>query len=115
MTLPKKDFKIRVSPYTISVIYTKKLSAGDNTRGAVEAFGDWNFPKLQIRLSSSMNTSPHHLENTFLHELIHAMWDISGLSEFYDKGNKKVSEELLAERLSHSLQMFFQDNPTLLK
>ena len=108
MNLPKKDFKIKISPYVIDVIYVKKCETFNKEKFV---YGSWNQEKLRINLSTRYNSNPQQLENTFLHEILHAMFNTSGL----DLLGKKSTEESACDRLAHSLQAFLHDNPKLFK
>lgn len=108
MNLPKKDFKIRVSPYNVDVLYREKCPTKVTKDKYVQ--GDWDIEKLTITLSTKHNTKPDQMTNTFLHEVLHALVDTTGIDI-----NKKWTEEFIVDRLSHGLQAFISDNPKLFK
>lgn len=110
MIIPAKDFKIKISPFVIDVVYlnTTKISGKDN-------FGTFDFKKLQITISKNYNKNPQQLENTLIHEVFHAIWEINGVKSVSGSPSDPEVEENFIERLTAGWQGFLVDNPKLFK
>lgn len=89
--IPLPD-SMRIGPYTVPV-----------WRDIMDDCGEYDPPTLTIRIKNGM---PESLEReTFVHELLHAVWDCAGLPT--------KNEEKIIDRLATSLTDAFLDNPQL--
>lgn len=112
MNIPATNFKIKINPYVVDVIYQNTVDVGDKK----DNFGAYNFSKLKISISRKMNTSSQQLQNTLIHEVMHVMWDTAGLAQFnVDVSEQKATlqEETIVERFANSWHAFINDNSFL--
>jgi hypothetical protein len=110
MNIPAKDFKIKVGQYIIDVVYRNntKLEGKEN-------YGSFELKDLRIIISKKWNKNKQQLENTFLHESLHAIWEIFGVKDVGGTAGDAEAEEIFVERLTAGLQSFIVDNPKLFK
>jgi uncharacterized alkaline shock family protein YloU len=110
MNIPTHNFKIKISPFVIDVVYQKlsKISGKDN-------YGSFDFRKLQIIISKKYNLNPQQLENSVIHEVLHAIWEINGVKDVSGDAHDAGVEEAFVERITAGLQSFIVDNPKLFK
>lgn len=71
--------------------------------------GDWDHKTNTIRVKRRMK--PQIKASTLLHESLHAMFEISGLS---DKMKAELEEEIIRQIESH-LYQFIKDNPEVVR
>lgn len=109
MTLPKENFTIKVGPYTYSVEYNTDIAHGTDTLGSCH--------KDTLKIFLDPRLHPLVLEETFLHEALHALCSVSNLDINLEDGDTKrdVGEEELVSRLSTVLFQFIIDNPELFR
>lgn len=98
MALPKK-IRIGYRDYTIVPIKSQHMEMN-------EAFGLCNNVEAKIFVCTDM--APEVVADTFLHEIMHAIWYYMGLDD-------KDDEENVVNRLSSGLICAMVDNPELLK
>jgi hypothetical protein len=92
----KPPEKVKVGPYDISVKPLDKSEEKDN-------YGTFSSTDLEIRLKEDFKT-PHIAADTFLHELLHAVWFVHGI-------RAKDGEERIVNTLSTGLAQVIRDNP----
>ena len=93
MNLPAK---LRVGPYDVSIVPLEKSEARDN-------YGAFSSLDLEIRMRDDFKT-PHMAADTFLHEVLHAIWFVHGI-------RAKDGEERIVSTLSTGLSQVIRDNP----
>ena len=108
MNIPAQDFKVKVGEFWIDVIYKEasKVSGRAN-------FGNYNHIKLQIVISRKWNKNKQQLENTLIHEIFHAIWQIFGVHAVSGGADDENAEETFVQRLTSGWQSFMVDNPKL--
>lgn len=109
MNLPKSNFKIKVGPF----IYQVKYSVDVANEGSI--FGSCHNNEQIIFLDP--NKPKQKIEQTFIHELLHACMFVNGLCYRFDKdeSSSKPNEEDIARDMSMTLYQVFIDNPTVFK
>lgn len=105
MTLPKENFQVKVGGFMYDVIYSKDIS----DQGG--CYGSTHYSSQKIFIDPEMHIQMQ--EETFLHEVIHALMFVSGLGYKLEKG--KESEESIIRLLTHPLYQFIKDNNLLFK
>lgn len=93
--------KLGFANWTVEVVEEgsiKSNSEGMNCLGICES------ETFQIKISQGQNDL--HAKNTFIHELLHAIYFVQGLSD-------DVDEEIAVTALANGLQAALQDNPGL--
>lgn len=107
MNIPKKDFSIKVGPFEYEVIYSDDVTHENST------FGSTHNTNQKIFLCPQYKQQK--IEQTFIHELMHALMFISGLSYRFD--SKKIEalpvEEDICRDISILFYQFIEDNPQL--
>jgi hypothetical protein len=108
MNIPAQDFKVKVGEFWIDVIYkeTSKVSGRAN-------FGHYNHINLRIVISRKYNKNQQQLENTLIHEIFHAIWEIFGVHDVSGYASDESAEETFVSRLTSGWQSFMVDNPQL--
>lgn len=106
MTLPKKNFTIKVGPFTYQVKYSLEIAEEG------QAFGSTHNNEQMIFLDP--NKPIQKIEQTFLHEVLHACSFMNGLAyRFEDKEGRKPTEEDVVREMSMSLYQVMKDNPSI--
>jgi len=106
MNLPKKDFKIKIAPFTFDVKYVDELK----TPAGTKANGHIHMIKQEIRLAKDL--TKERTEATLLHEVLHGLIHNTGLRP---KFKENLTEEELVRRLGFALYGFIEDNKELFK
>lgn len=91
----KMPEKVKVGAKTHDVLITDNISLGNNYTGEID------YCKLEIRIRP-MATGK--MEHDFLHEMVHAIFDLNGHS---------VHDEGEVDRIAAALHMIIGDNPGL--
>jgi len=109
MNLPDKNFKVKVGPHTYEVIYSSDITYHGNYIGRCD------ITQLSIFLKPDMPKSVQ--EETFVHEVLHAVIDMAGLSRRLDKEDKEVrsipSSEEIVNEVAPLLYLVIKDNPKI--
>lgn len=106
MTLPKKNFIVKIGPFRYQVIYSEEVA------DEAEVFACCNNNKQLIYLDPDKPLQK--IQQSFLHEVCHACMFVNGLSyRFGDKDSPKPSEEDIAREMSMTLYQVMSDNPLI--
>ncbi len=106
LNLPKKNFNIKVGPYVYRVCYSADIA------NEGQAFGSTHNDNQRIFIDPQRPLQK--MEQTFLHEILHACTFVNGLAyRFEDKETRRPSEEDVVRELSGTLFQFIQDNKFL--
>lgn len=93
---------IRIGPYDHKVI-VKEIIPDDGST----VFGEFSSERLEITIHPSNHPHDHHIVDTLLHEILHGLFEYSGL-------DLKV-EERICSFLGTGLMQVIRDNPELVK
>lgn len=108
MQLPKDSFTVKVGPFVYEVIYSVDVSEQSNSYGSV------NHGTFKIFIDSSKPLQRQ--EESFVHEIIHAIFSVSGLGDRVEEGMKHpAQEEEITRVLGTWWYQFIQDNSSLFK
>lgn len=107
MNLPKTDFHVKVAGLTYEVVYSDDVSTEGNCFGSTHN----NTQKIFLQRNS---IKQQKLDQTFIHELLHAASFISGLCYRYEKDPKPTEEDVVRE-LSTVLHQVLMDNKELFR
>ena len=105
MTIPGKNFKIRVGPFFYEVYLTNQ-----DVIDGEEVYGSTHNSDQKIFLDG--RRTRQKVEQTFIHELLHACCFVNGLSYRFN-GEKKVDEEDVCREMSMTLYQVIRDNPNI--
>ncbi len=95
----KMPSHVIVGPYDVAI---KELDSSD----AEKNYGLFNSEKMEIRLRKEFS-SPQQAADTLLHEILHAVWHISGMSH-------KDGEERLVSSLATQICAVVRQNPGII-
>ena len=101
MKIPKK-IKIRAFVYTVT--------ENQDVANEGNVFGSTHLRRQKIFIEPS--ETQQKKEHTFIHEIIHAVWNQIGLNTRVNKDNPKLEEEII-DGLSHGLYQVLKDNNLL--
>lgn len=101
MTIPKE---LKVGGLMYDVIFSKQVA----DEGQV--FGSTHFKNQTIYLDPDQKANK--IEETFIHEALHAVWWQSGLSARHDKETPRLQEEIISA-LSFGIFQVLKDNDLL--
>ena len=104
MNLPKKNFKIKIGPFVYEVIYSEGLAEEGDYFGCT--YND------QQKIILDPNKKEQKLEQTFIHELLHACDFVNGLIYRFKQEDKPTEEDVVRE-LSMTLYQVIVDNPEI--
>lgn len=90
---------LRIAGLDYSVVLTKNPEVGNNV-----CFGTCTYGSCTIELNNDPTIAPGKLQQTLLHEILHAVWYHTSLNE--DDG-----EERIIDALSKGLFQVISDNP----
>lgn len=95
-----EDFpkKVRVGPFDVPVAIKDELEGGH--------WGLFNKHDYVVEFKQNQPSAPFTVD-TAIHELLHAVWKISGV-------HKKDKEERIVSLLATGLTALFRDNPQIL-
>ena len=93
---------IRIGPFDWNLVHWTSIEAT-----AASRYGECSSHELIIRISPDM-ASPAKLVDTFLHEIGHAIWWVSGLSK-----QDNSDEERIVSATAITMVQVFRDNPWL--
>ncbi len=96
----KMPSSVRVGPYDIKI---RELDPSD----AEKNYGEFHSEKMEIRLRKEFS-SPQQAADTLLHEILHAVWMIGGLSH-------RDGEERLVASLATQICAVVRQNPDIVK
>lgn len=102
--LPRRNFKLRLGSYDVRVIWVRRLMDGDNA-----LYGECEYSTRTIRLSRELNTDERTARDTLMHELLHLMYDLSGLRSSADE-NGGHDEEKVVSALTSWITMLMTGN-----
>lgn len=86
-----------------------KIEESEPVSNEGNVFGSTHFRKQKIFIDPSENQLKK--EQTFLHELMHVVWDVAGFNIRY-KDQKNLEEEVVTA-MSHGLYGLMRDNNLL--
>lgn len=101
--------RVKVGPHRYKVAIS---SAEVNAEGAAQGnalSGCTDVPACEIWLAPGQ--APTQMRDTVLHEVMHAIWSVTGLSSEHTDG----FEEALIQRLTPALLELLRRNPALVK
>ena len=108
MKLPSKDFTVKIGPFTYDVIYSVEVSEQSSSYGSI------NHSTFKIFIDSSK--PKQRQEESFVHEIIHAIFSASGIGDRVAEGEKHpAQEEEITGVFGTWMYQFIQDNPSLFK
>lgn len=105
MKIPLKNFKVKVGAFEYEVIYSK------DTANEGDAFGSTHNGDQKIFLDPTLKKQK--IEQTFLHEVMHACTFVNGIVYRFAEEDKMPSEEEVIKALSMTLYGVIKDNPKL--
>jgi hypothetical protein len=107
MKLPKQNFKLKVGPFEYEVKYSSDIAAEG------ECFGSTHNNDQNIFLDP--NRKLQKIEQTFIHELLHACAFVNGLTYRWDEKDsvKHPDEEDMVREMSITLYQVIKDNPKI--
>lgn len=105
MKIPKENFVIKVGPFEYKVKYSDDVADEGNVFGSTHNNDQVIFldPKRPWQ----------KVEQTFIHELLHACTFVSGLMYRFEDKEQKPTEEDVCRELSMTLFQVFIDNPNI--
>ncbi len=106
LNLPSKNFKVKIGPYTYDVEYNDKVAKAGGVYGQNH--------QMELTLYIRPNMLPALTQQTFLHEVIHAIIDVSGLYYRLKEDNSPKEEEI-TNLFTTFFHQFIQDNPEIFK
>jgi hypothetical protein len=98
----KPAISVKVGPLDYTVIYAKRLHTDHELFGVTMA----SQQKIYVDPDVPLQTG----QDTLLHELLHAIFDVAGLNIELDDG-AKLTEEQIIRRVTPWLLMLLKDNP----
>ena len=107
MNLPKKNFKVKIGPYTYDVVYSKDVGEQSNSYGSI------NYNNLKIFIDDSKPTQM--VEAALVHEVIHGLFNTTGLNDRVGEVKHGAAEEEIVGSLSTALYQFIEENSFLFK
>ena len=102
MAQARRPKSVCVLGQDFSIEYKPKVVVGDND----ECYGLTHVKDFTIQISSTENKTPEQMEATLLHEVIHAVLGVSGLTELIDD----KTEEALVVSLENGLKELYKRN-----
>lgn len=107
MKIPEKDFKIKIGAFIYEVIYSDAVAKEG------EVFGSTHSNDQKIYLDP--NRKKQKIEQTFIHEVLHAILFVNGLSYRFDKKviDALPTEEDVCRETSIILYQVIKDNPKI--
>lgn len=108
MRIPTKDFKIKIGPFIYEVIYSDGVSKEGNV------FGSTHNDQQIIYLQKS-GIKRQKQEQTFVHELLHAIHFVNGIIYRFDSKESLPSEEDVCREDSVLLYQIIRDNVEVFK
>lgn len=105
--LPKR---LRIGSFTWKLRYDNEATAASGTTGATMA------DQLTVIVQSKASGNAKQVvQDTVLHEVLHAIWAQTYLKTDYpDSGNDSVGEKMISELSPHILALL-RDNPKLVR
>jgi len=107
MSKLKKTIKIGYADIKI-----KLLNKKESPKWCKDHFGEYDSNKSEMLINSNLTKIEE--ANTFLHELLHASFWISGLSTEGGVLEPKKREEIVVHALANNLAQVFRDNKWIL-
>ena len=107
MSKLKKTIKIGYADVKI-----KLLNKKESPKWCKDHFGEYDSNKSEMLINSNLTKIEE--ANTFLHELLHASFWISGLSTEGGVLEPKKREEIVVHALANNLAQVFRDNKWIL-
>ena len=107
MSKLKKTIKIGYADVKI-----KLLNKKESPKWCKDHFGEYDSNKSEMLINSNLTKIEE--ANTFLHELLHASFWISGLSTEGGVLEPKKREEIVVNALANNLAQVFRDNKWIL-
>lgn len=107
MSKLKKTIKIGYADIKI-----KLLNKKESPKWCKDHFGEYDSNKSEMLINSNLTKIEE--ANTFLHELLHASFWISGLSTEGGVLEPKKREEIVVNALANNLAQVFRDNKWIL-
>ena len=107
MSKLKKTIKIGYADVKI-----KLLNKKESPKWCKDHFGEYDSNKTEMIINSNLTKIEE--ANTFLHELLHASFWISGLSTEGGVLEPKKREEIVVHALANNLAQVFRDNKWIL-
>lgn len=92
---------IRVGPFDIAIHIWPEIEAHASAR-----FAEFSATEQLMRISESLQSS-HKVADSFLHELLHAVWWVNDLTE------AAATEEHIVGHVASTLVQVHRDNPWL--
>lgn len=105
MTLPEKDFKIKIGPFWYEVKYSHDIAAEG------EVYGSTHSSDQKIFIDPDRPLQKR--EQTFVHEVFHACNFVNGMCYRFDEKEKKPSEEEVVRAMSMVFYQVLLDNPKI--
>lgn len=99
-TLPEKNFTLKLGTHKVSVKWDAKMMEEG-------VFGDFTPSSMVIRLSRGM--SPEQARTTLIHECLHLIYEVSGLTAMAPKHE----EETVVSAATSWIRMLYEQNPVL--
>lgn len=103
MKVPTKDFTLRIGPFDYDVIYSEEVANEEN------CFGSTHNNEQKIFLEPKRKRQK--IEQTLIHEVLHACAFVSGLSYRFGRKDEAPSEEDVVRELSMVFYQVMKDNP----
>lgn len=107
---PRPPKTVKVGPYTYDVF----LESSETNQDLGNCYGYHDFDELSIVIRKELPLSLQR--GVLLHELLHALYDVSELDETHINEEKKAHvEEVVVSRLTAHLLSLVRDNPKLVE
>lgn len=107
MKIPTENFSIKIGPLSYEVIYSKDVTWEQDSYGTTH--------NAHEKIFLSPDYSQQKREVTFLHEVMHACFEVGGLNHRF--GVKTIEQMPTDEDVVRDLAMVFygvmKDNPTI--
>jgi hypothetical protein len=100
--------KLKIGPHTYTVYFDKNMINQVNTDAGEAHYGVTDIKHLKITIDPSQAHT--QLQDTLLHEILHAIFDITAAQEDIDH----KTEEKLIRRIAPILLQTIQQNPHLI-
>lgn len=104
---PSIPTTVKVGPYDWTIVPDHEMAQVD------EVWGTTLIPSHQIRLDPQ--APPARLRATLLHEVLHVVMNVSGLSFRFNDKEDRVNEESVVREVSTLLYQVIRDNPDLVE
>ena len=104
MKVPQEDFNLTIGPYQFEVIWSDDVTAA----GGVQAQIHGNTQKIFLQKKGKKDQNS---KANLIHEMLHAIYYMSGLRGDEDSEKLNITEERLIIRLTPWILMVINQNP----